>query len=102
MVLFGFGGWASRSSKVMLCVIWYKGRKTGSMNTYENFFNKAEIHSSLTPGAKGFLGPSYSPSSISLAPIARRPLDDHSNVNHAALCVLQTVFIKDLKEHSST
>ena len=98
----GLGGWASGSSKVMLCVTWSEGRKTGSMNISENSSNKAEIYGSLAPGARGVWGPSYSPSSMSLAPIARRLPDGCNNVNHAALWDLQTVFIKDLKEHSST
>ena len=72
------------------------------MNTSKNSSNKAEIYGSLAPGARGVWGPSYSPSSMSLAPIARRLLDGHNNVNHAALWDLQTVFNKDLKEHSST
>ena len=28
----GLGGWACGSSKVMLCVTWSEGRKTGSVN----------------------------------------------------------------------
>ena len=74
----------------------------GSTNTSENLFNKAEIYGSLAPGVKGVQGPSNSPSSTSLAPIARRLLDGRNNVNHAALHDLQKVFINDLKEHSST
>ena len=60
----------------------------GSLNTSENLSNKAEIYGSLAPGAKGVQGPSYSPSSTSLAPIARRLPDGCNNVNHAALCDL--------------
>ena len=74
----------------------------GTSNMSENSSSKAEIDGSLVSGAKGVRGPSYSPSSMSLAPIARRLLDGHNNANHAALCDLQTVIIKDLKEHSST
>ena len=40
----GLGGWASGSSKVILCVMQSKGGKTGSMNTSENLSNKAEIY----------------------------------------------------------
>ena len=79
------GGWASRSSKVILCVTWSKGRKMGSSNTSENSSKKAEIHGSLAPGAKGVQGPFYSPSNTSLTPIAGRLLDGLNNVNHAAL-----------------
>ena len=43
----GLGGWASGSSKVMLCVTQSKGGKTGSANTSENSSNKAEIYGSL-------------------------------------------------------
>ena len=82
----GLGCRASVSSKVMLCMMWSKGRKTGSSNTSGNSSNKAEIYGSLAPGAKGVRGPSLS--SISLAPIARRLLDGHNNVDHAALCDL--------------
>ena len=39
----GLGGWASESSKVMSCVTWSKGGKTGSMNTSKNSSNKVEI-----------------------------------------------------------
>ena len=92
----GLGGWASGSSKVMSRVTWSEGRKTVSLNTSKNSSNQAENYGSLAPGANGVQGPSYSPSSISLAPIARRLLDGCNNVNHAALCDLQTVFIKDL------
>ena len=81
----GLGGWASGSSKVMSCVMWSKGGKTGSMNTSENSSNKAEIYGSLAPGARGVWIPSYSPSSMSLAPIARRLPDGCNNVNQAAL-----------------
>ena len=98
----GLGGWASGSSKVMPCVRWSKCGKMGAMNISENLSNKVEISGSLAPGARGIQGPSYSPSSMSLAPIARRPPDSHNNVNHAVLYDLQMVFIEDLKEHSST
>ena len=98
----GLGGWVLGSSKVMLCLTWSKGGKMHSLNMSENSSNKAEINGLLAPGAKGVWGPSYSPFSMSLTPIARRLLDGHNNVNHAAHCDLQTVFIKDLKEHSST
>ena len=81
----GLGGWASGSSKVMSCVIWSKGGKTGSANMSENSSNKAEIYGSLAPGARGVWIPSYSPSSISLAPIARRLPNGYNNVNQAAL-----------------
>ena len=77
----GLGGWASGSSKVMSCVMWCKGGKTGSANMPGNLSNKAEIYGSLAPGARGIRIPSYSPSSMSLAPIARRLPDDHNNVN---------------------
>ena len=40
-------GWASGSSKVMLCVTWSKGRKMGSMNMSENSSSKAETYGSL-------------------------------------------------------
>ena len=83
-------------------MMWSKGRKPGSTKTSENLSNMAEIYGLLAPRARGVWVPSYSPSSMSLANIARRPTDGHNNVNHAALCDLQTVFIKDLKEHSST
>ena len=96
----GLGGWASWSSKVMSCVMQSEGRKMGSTNMSENSSNKAEIYGSLAPGAKGVWGPSYSPSSMSLAPIARRLPDGCNNVNHAALHDLRTVFIKTCKEHS--
>ena len=79
-----------------------EGGKTGSLNTSENLSNKAEIYGSLAPRAKGAQGPFYSPSSTSLAPIAKRLTNSHNNVNQAALCDLRTVFIKELKEHSST
>ena len=98
----GLGGWASGSSKVMLCVMQSEGGKTGSANTSENLSNKAEIYGSLAPGARGVQIPSYSPSSMSLAPIARRLPDGHNNVNQAALWDLQMVFNKEHKEHSST
>ena len=62
----------------MLCVTWSEGGKTGSTNTSENSSNKAEIYGSLAPGARGVRIPSYSPSSTSLAPIARRLLDGHN------------------------
>ena len=74
----------------------------GSSNTSENSSNKAEIYGSLATGTKGVWGPSYSPFSMSLAPIARRLLDGCNNVDYAALCDLKMVVIKDLKEHSST
>ena len=67
----GLGGWVSGSSKVMLCVMRAKDGKIGSVNTSENSSNKAEIYGSLAPGARGVWIPSYSPSSMSLAPIAR-------------------------------
>ena len=86
----------------MSCVMQSKGEKTGSVNMSENSSNKAEIYGSLIPGARGVRIPSYSPSSISLAPIARRLPDGHNNVNQAALWDLQTVFNKERKEHSST
>ena len=98
----GLGGWASGSSKVMSCVTRSEGGKTGSVNTSENSSNKAEIYGSLAPGARGVRIPSYSPSSMSLAPIARRLPDGRNNVNQAALWDLQTVFNKERKEHSST
>ena len=98
----GLGGWASGSSKVMLCVTQSKGGKTGSANTSEDFSNKAEIYGSLAPGARGVWIPSYSPSSTPLAPIARRLPNGHNSVNQAALWDLQMVFNKELKEHSST
>ena len=98
----GLGGWASGSSKVMSCVTRSEGGKTGSANTSENSSNKAEIYGSLAPGARGVRIPSYSPSSMSLAPIARRLPDGCNNVNQAALWDLQTVFNKERKEHSST
>ena len=98
----GLGGWASGSNKGILCVTRFEGRKTGSMNTSENLSNKAKIYGSLAHGAKGVQGPSNSPFSTSLAPIARRLLDGCNNVNHAAHHSLQTVLINDLKEHSST
>ena len=72
------------------------------MNISENSSNKAEIYGSLAPGAKGVWGPSNSPSSTSLAPIATGLPDGCNNVNYAALYDLQMVFINDLKEHSST
>ena len=74
----------------------------GSSNISENLTNKAKIYGSLAPGAKGVLGPSYSTSSTSLAPIAMKLPDGFNNVNYVQLCDLQMVFIKDLKEHSST
>ena len=80
----GLGGWASGSSKVMLYVTRSTGRKTGSTNMSENLSNKAEIYGSLAPGARGVWIPSYFPSSMSLAPIARRLPDGHNNVNQAA------------------
>ena len=98
----GLGGWPSGSTKVVLSVMQSEGRKTGSMNTSENSSNKAEIYRSLAPGARGVQIPSYSPSSMSLAPIARRLPDGCDNVNQAALWDLQTIFNKECKEHSST
>ena len=68
----------------------------------ENSSNKEEIYGLLAPGDKGVWGPFYSPSSTSLALIARRLPDGCDNVNQAALCDVQMVFLKDLKEHSST
>ena len=76
----GLGGWASRSSKVISYVMQPEGGKTGSANTSENSSNKAEIYRLLAPRAKGVWISSYSPSSISLAPIARRLPDGHNNV----------------------
>ena len=81
----GLDGWASGSSKVMLCVTQSEDGKTGSANMSENSSNKAEIYRSLAPGARGVWIPSYSPSSKSLAPIARRLPNGHNNVNQAAL-----------------
>ena len=81
--MFGLGGWASVSSKVILCVTWSEGGKMGSTNISENSSNKAEIYRSLAPGAKGVRYPSNSPSTTSLAPIARRLPNVHNNVNHA-------------------
>ena len=98
----GLGSWASGFSKVMLNVIRSEGGKTGSVNISENSPNKAEIYSSLAPGAKGVWGRSNSSCSTSLALIARRLLDGCNNVNHAALHDLRTVFINHLKEHNST
>ena len=98
----GLGGWVSGSSKVMSCVMQSEGGKMGSANTSENLSNKAEIYGLLVPGAKGVQGPSNSLSSTSLAPIARRLTDGCNNINHATFYDLQTVFINDLKEHSST
>ena len=86
----------------MLCVTQSEGGKMGSMNMSENSSNKAEFYGSLAPGARGVWIPSYSPSRMSLAPIAKRLLDGHNYINHASLYDLQTVFINDLKEHSST
>ena len=93
----GLGGWASGSSKVMLHVTRSKGGKTGSANMSKNLSNKAKIYGSLAPGARGVRVPSYSSSSMSLAPIARRLPDGHNNVNQVALWDLQTVFNKDAK-----
>ena len=73
----GLGGWASGSNKLMSCVMQSEDRKMGTLNISENLSNKAEIHGSLAPGAIGVWGPSYSPLSTSLAPIARRPPDGH-------------------------
>ena len=86
----------------MLCVTQSEGGKTGSLNMSENLSNKAEIYRSLALGSKGGRGPFYSLSSMPLAPIAKRLLDSYNNVNQAALCDLQMVFIKELKKHSST
>ena len=94
--------WASGSSKVTFCVTRSKGGKTGSANISENSSNKAEIYGSLAPGARGVWIPSYSPSSMSLAPIPRRLPNSCNNVNQAALWDLQMVFNKEHKEHSST
>ena len=98
----GLSSWASGSSKVISCVMWSKGRKTGSANTSKNSSNKAEIYRLLASGARGVWIPSYSPSSMSLAPIARRLPYGHNNMNQAALWDLQIVFNKKHKEHSST
>ena len=49
----GLGGWASGSSKVILCVTWSEGRKMGSMDISENLSNEAEIYRSLAPEARG-------------------------------------------------
>ena len=99
----GLGGWASGSSKVMLCVTWFKCRKTGFMQIrLINSFNKAEIYGSLAPGARGVQIPFYSPSSISLASIARILPYGYNNVNQAALWDLWMVFNKEHKEYSST
>ena len=97
----GLGGWASGSSKVMSCVTRSEGQKIGSANTSKNLSSKAEIYGLLAPGARGVRIPSYSPSSISLAPIARRLPDSRNNLNQTALWELQTVFNKECKEHSS-
>ena len=94
-------GWASGSSKVMSCVTWSQGKNMGSLNISENSSNKAEIYRSLAPGAKGVWGPFYSLSRTLLATIARRLPDGHNNVNQAALCYLQTVYFKHLKEHDN-
>ena len=96
------GGWVSGSSLVISCVMWSKDRNIGSKNTSENLSNKAKIYGSLSPRARGVWGPSYSLSSTSLSPIAKRLPDSHNSVNQAALCDLQMVFIKECKEHSST
>ena len=98
----GLGGWASGSNKVMLCVTQSEGGKTGSPNTSENSSNKGKINGLLAPGARGVWIASYSPSSTSLDPIARRLPDDYNNVNQAALWDLRMVFNKERKEHSST
>ena len=98
----GLGCWESGSSKVMPCVMRSEVGKTSSVNISENLSNKAEIYGSLAPGARGVRIPSYSPSSMSLAPIARRLPDGCNNVNQAALWDLQTIFNKERKEHSST
>ena len=81
----GLGGWASGSSKVMSCVTRSEGGKTGFANTSENSSNKAKIYGSLAPRARRIQIPSYSPSSTSLAPIARRLPNGDNNVNQAAL-----------------
>ena len=60
----------------------------GFLNTSESSSNIAETYGSLAPGARGVQDPSYSPSSMSLASIARRLPDGQNNVNHAALCDL--------------
>ena len=86
----------------MSCVMRSEGRKTGSVKTSENLSNKAEIYGSLAPGARGVWILSYSPSSMSLAPIARRLPDGYNNVNQVALWDLQMVFNRKHKEHSST
>ena len=93
----GLGGWASRSSRVRLCVMWSKGKKVASTNMSENLSNKAEIYGSLAPWARGVWGPSYSPLSMSLAPIARRPPDGHNNMNRATLYDLQAVLARTSK-----
>ena len=98
----GLGGWASGSSKVMLCMAQSAGGKTGSTNMFENLSNKAKIYGLIAPGARGFWIPSYSPSSRSLDPIAKKLPDGQKNVNKAALWDLQTVFNEECKEHSST
>ena len=81
----GLGGWTSGSSKVILCVMLSEGGKMASSNMSENLSNNADIDRSLAPGAKGVWDPSYSPSSITLAPITRRLPDGCNNVNYAAL-----------------
>ena len=48
----GLGGWVSGSTKVMSCVMWSEGRKTGSSNISENLSNKPEIDESLALGAR--------------------------------------------------
>ena len=59
----GLGGWASGSSKVMLCDAVQRWKDRLHANTSENSSNKAEIYGSLAPGARGVWIPSYSPSS---------------------------------------
>ena len=91
----GLSGWASESSKVMSCVIWSEGGKTGSVNTSENSSNKTEIYGPLPPGVRGVQITFYFPSSTSLAPIARRLPDGRNNVNQAALWDFRTVVNKE-------
>ena len=98
----GLGDWASGFNKVMSCVTRSQGRKMVSSNTSQNLSNKAKIYGILAPGGSGVWSPSYSPLSTSLAPIARRVPDGCKNMNHAALCDFQMVFIKNLIKHSST
>ena len=67
----GLSDWASGSSKVMSCVTQSEGKKMSSSSMLEKLSNKTEIYGSLAPGAKRVWGPFYSPSSMSLASIAR-------------------------------